>query len=206
MSHKRKTPLQLTDGWEVPVEGLPSESKKAMEAALGPDPDYEARWDLIEHKETGQRAIIRVSEPLTSNATITAVTVLPAPGEQGVTSRAMRSIPIAALQTWHREQNVHKSAILRTLFTLQPPGGQGGVPEPSPSAPLQRTERDDIFYALVAHQYREINRTHERATAELARVNEISESTAQRWLWEARKRNFLAPGRPGRRTKSSKNG
>ncbi|WP_368844797.1 hypothetical protein [Kocuria sp. CPCC 204721] len=206
MGHIRKTPLQLTDGWEVPIEGLSSERKKAMEAAIGPDPDHEARWDLIEHQESGQRAIIRVSEPLTSNATITAVTVLPAPGERGVTSRAMRSIPVAALQTWHREQNVHKSAILRTFFTLQPPGGKVGAPEPSPSAPIQRTERDDIFYALVANQYRKISRVNERPTAELARVNEISESTAQRWLWEARKRNFLAPGRPGRRTKGGGNG
>jgi hypothetical protein len=67
-------------------------------------------------------------------------------------------------------------------------------------APLARPDgRDpDDFYARVAEAYREYA-PHTRApAAEIAREAGVPATTAHRWIREARRRQFLPPGRKGK--------
>ena len=61
-----------------------------------------------------------------------------------------------------------------------------------------RRGRPDSFYDAVAAAYRDLARRSSRPAAELAEAHEVPVTTAHRWIKEARRRGFLAPGRPGK--------
>ncbi|MBV9040308.1 MAG: hypothetical protein JOZ68_04865 [Acidimicrobiia bacterium] len=56
----------------------------------------------------------------------------------------------------------------------------------------------DEFYGAVAAIYHNLVGHSSRPIAELAEANEVPNTTAQRWVREARKRGKLPPGRPGK--------
>ena len=56
----------------------------------------------------------------------------------------------------------------------------------------------DEFYGAVAAIYHNLVAHSSRPIAELAEANEVPNTTAQRWVREARKRGKLPPGRPGK--------
>jgi hypothetical protein len=58
--------------------------------------------------------------------------------------------------------------------------------------------RPDSFYDAVAAAYRDLARRSSRPAAELAETHGVPVTTAHRWIKEARRRGFLAPGRPGK--------
>lgn len=58
--------------------------------------------------------------------------------------------------------------------------------------------RPDRFYADIADAYRQLAQTSRRPAADLAARHEVPLTTAHRWIKEARRRGFLAPGRPGK--------
>ena len=58
--------------------------------------------------------------------------------------------------------------------------------------------RPDSFYEAVAAAYRNLARRSSRPAAELAEEHGVPVTTAHRWVKEARRRGFLAPGRPGK--------
>jgi hypothetical protein len=56
----------------------------------------------------------------------------------------------------------------------------------------------DAFYDSVASAYRHLATASPRPVADLAAANGVPTTTAQRWVKEARRRELLAPGRPGK--------
>lgn len=74
------------------------------------------------------------------------------------------------------------------------------VPEPGDRpAPLQRPQRiTDDFLKDVAAQYRWVSASGELPGPAMAEQTGAPVRTVQRWVYEARKRGFLPPGRPGR--------
>lgn len=67
-----------------------------------------------------------------------------------------------------------------------------------PPEPLGRPRGGDPeFYRRVAQRYRVLAMEGHNPTTRLAQEAGVPLSTAQRWLREARRNNFLAAGRPG---------
>lgn len=57
----------------------------------------------------------------------------------------------------------------------------------------------DAFYRRVAAEYTRLVASGERAAAKvIAEANDVPTTTAHRWVKEARRREFLVPGRAGR--------
>lgn len=110
--------------------------------------------------------------------------------EGKVSAELLRSIPVGRIEAAANAQ-LHVSA---------PP-----VPARRPPvriAAIHRLSTDRgypvAFYRRVATSYRHLAMTSKRPVADLAAANDVPVSTAQRWVKEARRRNLLAPGRPGK--------
>ena len=79
-------------------------------------------------------------------------------------------------------------------------------PDPEPLAPLPALKRptgrrlDDAGYGTVAEFYREASARGLKPRAAIAEAAGASPDVAGRWIYEARKRGFLPPTRPGRVT------
>jgi hypothetical protein len=58
--------------------------------------------------------------------------------------------------------------------------------------------RPDEFYAEVADTYRQLAQSSRRPAGDMAARYEVPVTTVHRWVKEARRRGFLAPGRPGK--------
>ncbi|MEX2556342.1 MAG: hypothetical protein WEB06_11990 [Actinomycetota bacterium] len=65
-----------------------------------------------------------------------------------------------------------------------------------PSTPGHR--KPDDFYVTVGGLYRRLVANGVRPAPALAEANRVPETTVHRWIREARRRGFLAPGRKGR--------
>jgi len=70
-----------------------------------------------------------------------------------------------------------------------PRGGTGKV-----RVPAGRGKKPDGFYRNVAAAYAALGSRSRRPAAGLAEANRVPMSTVHRWLKEARRRGFLAPG------------
>lgn len=78
------------------------------------------------------------------------------------------------------------------------PGGWA-APGPGRAAGAPRTQgRPDRFYAEIADAYRHLAPSSRRPAGELAARYDVPVTTVHRWVKEARRRGFLAPGRPGK--------
>jgi len=69
---------------------------------------------------------------------------------------------------------------------------------PRTAAGTVRRGRPDRFYHDVATAYLKPAQVSPRPVAELAQANGIPQTTAHRWIREARRRGYLPPGRPGK--------
>jgi len=58
--------------------------------------------------------------------------------------------------------------------------------------------RPDGFYAEIADAYQRLAQTSPRPAVDLAARDDVPVTTAHRWIKEARRRGYLAPGRPGK--------
>lgn len=110
--------------------------------------------------------------------------------EGTVSAELLRSIPVGRIEAAANAQ-LHVSA--------------PAAPARRPSARIAAVHRSaggrgysDAFYRAVASAYRHLATTSKRPVADLAEANDVPASTAQRWVKEARRRNLLAPGRPGK--------
>lgn len=110
--------------------------------------------------------------------------------EGKVSSELLRSIPVGRIEA---AANAHLHVSAPPVSTRRPPAR---------IAVSRRTSAGrgypDSFYRAVASAYRHLATTSKRPVAELAAANDVPTSTAQRWVKEARRRNLLAPGRPGK--------
>ena len=64
--------------------------------------------------------------------------------------------------------------------------------------PLAKRGRPDEFYRDLAHAYLNLAQSSARPVAELASTHQVPQTTAHRWVKEARRRGYLPPGRPGK--------
>ena len=210
MSSDRKKPEILHDNWED--WGRDHD----LEASGFANSEQVEEWRKIVNSDTGQLVRIRVHTPGDGSATITGVFF---DNKNGVTSLDLRQFPVAAIQSEFLERREAQKYMMRIYSSIDLHSkhfityvGEDGretryiPPEQEksdfdPTKKIDRIKRDNEFYALVAIQFMHFSRDSENPTQEIAEINEISIPTAQKWLWEARKRKFLAPGKPGRRTK-----
>lgn len=58
--------------------------------------------------------------------------------------------------------------------------------------------RPDLFYRDVATAYLDLAQASSRPAVDLACAHGVPQTTAHRWIKEARRRGFLPPGRPGK--------
>jgi hypothetical protein len=116
-----------------------------------------------------------------ANAQLTVVddTVSPAPAHRR--RRPSRGRPGDSLDGW-------ESPTAPALGAPDEPQRRSGRPRGRP----------DRFYADIADAYRQLAQTSRRPAGDLAARHEVPLTTAHRWIKEARRRGFLAPGRPGK--------
>ena len=107
-----------------------------------------------------------------------------------VSAELLRAIPVGRIEAAANAQ-LHASA--------------PQVPSRRPRARIAPSLRSnavrgypDAFYQAVASTYRHLVTTSSRPVAELAAANDVPVTTAQRWVKEARRRQLLAPGQPGK--------
>ena len=107
-----------------------------------------------------------------------------------VSAELLRAIPVGRIEAAANAQ----------LHTSAP-----RVPSRRPRARIAPTLRSnavrgypDAFYQAVASTYRHLVTTSSRPVAELAAANDVPVTTAQRWVKEARRRQLLSPGQPGK--------
>ena len=128
------------------------------------------------------------------------------------TSDLLRAIPIGRIEAAANAQlTVVDDAVSprpprhrRSSSRSRPGGDAGGWEEPASARPSvlaggdRSRGRPDRFYADIADAYRQLAQTSRRPAGELAARHDVPVTTAHRWIKEARRRGFLAPGRPGK--------
>ncbi|HET7490228.1 MAG TPA: hypothetical protein VFJ85_20050 [Acidimicrobiales bacterium] len=128
---------------------------------------------------------VRVGETDDGRLHVTALHV-----EGTVSAEVLRGIPVGRIEAAANAQLHHRSP---------------GVPSRQPRARIRASLRSnavqgypDAFYEAVATTYRHLAATSSRPVVALAEANDVPVTTAQRWVKEARRRELLAPGRPGK--------
>jgi hypothetical protein len=128
-------------------------------------------------------------------------------------SSTLRRLPLTIMETF---ANTVWRGELRDMLDVQPVGDlhdrsimppQFGEPGSIRRSIVRKTARlkvpdgpkPDSFYQQVAKVYGHLARGSNRPAVELAEVNGVPVTTAHRWVKEARRRGFLAPGQKGRR-------
>lgn len=103
--------------------------------------------------------------------------------------------PVAGLEE-HFAAHPHPSKAVRLSYAEAMPA----APEPGEQPPpLRRPQRiTDDFLREVAAQYRWLSTAGELPGPAMAEQTGAPVRTVQRWVYDARKRGFLPPGRPGR--------
>jgi hypothetical protein len=132
------------------------------------------------------------------------------------TSDLLRAIPVGRIEAAANAQ----LAVIDDAVSPRPPrhrrhptrppgdGNDQGWEQPSSRSPAASATappragrsrgRPDRFYADIADTYRHLAQTSRRPAGELAARHDVPVTTAHRWIKEARRRGFLAPGRPGK--------
>jgi hypothetical protein len=140
------------------------------------------------------------------------------PGGWPLDARSLGRLPVTFAVTQANSPDL-RAAILEQLDLPPVPGVDPPVPLWKPPGPLddvkqaaaigrrrsarltvpQGSRKPDSFYRRVAEIYSALAVHSTRPAAELAEANGVPPTTAHRWVKEARKRGFLAPGHKGRR-------
>lgn len=183
----------LPDGWEV-FESPSSRGAELEHVLQIGDAEAIYSWDEIRHTESGLRILLRMAPPevaegriVNDGALVTGVVVMPRQAGERITAANMR-FPLGAIEG---AANLRRSTLLHEVHATIAAG------EYSPPDPLGRPDGSDEFYARVAVLWRFFEED-ENPTARLREINDVPLSTAQRWVTESRRRNFLPPGRRGR--------
>ena len=132
------------------------------------------------------------------------------------TSELLRSIPVGRIEAAANAQLTAVDDVVspapprhrRPPARARPDGGEVGgdqgweqPPSPAPggaAASSRSRGRPDRFYADIAEAYQQLAQTSRRPAGDLAARHDVPLTTAHRWIKEARRRGFLAPGRPGK--------
>jgi hypothetical protein len=160
-------------------------------AAAGQAPAY-VRWRL------GDGGRLEVAELYLTGAPITAT--------------ALRDLPLTDLQAWANSPKM-RDTIVRQLDDPGPDLAgaaadfatyrydhpelrrlrRAGLPVPTGAS----GKHPDSFYRRVAKVYAGLAEQTSRPAVEIAEANNLPVSTVHRWIKEARRRGFLAPGQRG---------
>ena len=109
--------------------------------------------------------------------------------EGRVSADLLRTIPIGRIEAL-------ANALLHPHAAAQSWRSSARLPDELLHAP--RGSRPDGFYEAVASTYRHLVSASARPVADLADANDVPRTTAHRWVKEARRRDLLPPGRPGK--------
>jgi hypothetical protein len=140
------------------------------------------------------------------------------PGGWQMDARSLGRLPVMHAVTRANSPDL-RAAILEQLDQPPLPGVDPPVPLWQPPGPLNDVKqavairrrrstrlmvpegprKPDSFYRRVAVTYSALADHSTRPAAELAEANGVPTTTVHRWVKEARKRGFLAPGHKGRR-------
>jgi len=219
------TAADLPEGWRLPAPSpIDAETESAridralhydewIDNAPGTNRDLrsehpnleEGRWYLIQHVESGLRALlrlqrhVRVYEDRQGEVRISGVVHLPFYAGDPVTSQYLRELPTAKI-----EATINKrlfAVIGATRFQ------DGKIVLPSGRVllstelmrPLGDPKRTPDFYEMVALQHTRLSEDGDpNPTATMAQLSDVALSTAQGWVARARGRGLLPPGRRGR--------
>lgn len=152
----------------------------------------DARWDRLRNTESGLIARVRVHRPTAFRADITAVVFTTEGGAQPIQARAMRDFPISAISEAYMQYHYAAEASFHEALS--------GRPLRDVLRPIGRPTRGDPdYYERLAQQYRALEQTEDDPVQAVADLNGAPRGTVKRWLAEARRRELLPPGKPGRR-------
>jgi hypothetical protein len=131
-------------------------------------------------------------------------------GLEPLTADSLRAVPIGRIAAWANAPEVGP----QIRRHINEPGPGDAVSTQSRATgrvkPLDRWSSarlripdkrpyGDEFYGQVAAKYSALAEQTSRPAAELAEVNGLKAATVHKWIREARRREFLPPGRQGKR-------
>lgn len=168
------------------------EAEDTLEVPLPEHREGEARWDRLRNTESGLIARVRVHRPTAFRADITAVIFTTEDGSEPIQARAMRDFPISAISEAFMQYEFAAEASFHEALS--------GRPLRDVLRPIGRPTRGNPeYYAQLAQQYRALEQTEDDPVQAVADLNGAPRGTVKRWLAEARRRELLPPGKPGRR-------
>lgn len=218
------TPADIPPGWHLPTVfpgHRPSDESARIDEILGyddsspastaADADEDAAaneqtgglWRYLEHADSGTRVYLRLQRQafaVPEEVRITGVVYLPRVPGDPITSRLLRELPTAHIET----------SINKRLFAMKSTETLAGNKIVLPSGakvarrdllkPLAGTGKTDPdFYERVALQHGQLVKQGDRnPTATMAEINGVALTTAQGWVAKTRNRGLLPPGRRGR--------
>lgn len=136
--------------------------------------------------------------------------------DEGITSTDLRDLSLPSIEARTQGRITHRNGIWQgdpTFDELRAAwrSGEESVAvgrnmarqagrehRPRLSRPSDMDLDADDFYQLVARAYREYAQETRAAAKKIAEEAEVPVTTAHRWVREARRRDFLPPGRQGR--------
>jgi hypothetical protein len=129
-----------------------------------------------------------------------------------ITASTLRELPLADLQAWANSpkmreaivgqldlEGVELAAVAADFATTHYDHPElrrlrrAGLPVPTDTG----GKHPDSFYRRVAKVYAGLAEQTNRPAAEMAEANNVPVTTVHRWIKEARRRGFLAPGQKG---------
>lgn len=191
------TRKDLEDDDYVDIDGWPTPHTPRARALLN------SSWAHVRSTETGVDVWLRLqrgSDQTTLNGgsvptrTVTAVAYPLTLGRE-LTGADMRALPlqaIAAAYTRYDLEDAQRNIVAMVL--------RGANVRP-PLDPLPPSDRSDIWLALVAKQYQEIEKQQpdKNTAAVMQEINGVeSRRTVQSWITRARRKGFLPPATPKR--------
>jgi len=109
--------------------------------------------------------------------------------EGSVSAEALRAVPVGRIEATANSQ-------LHGAEGARPAVRSARVPDKHRTTAVKGYP--DAFYESIASIYGSLAVTSARPVADLAAANAVPVTTAQRWVKEARRRELLPPGRPGK--------
>lgn len=128
-------------------------------------------------------------------------------GNNGLDSTALKSVHLGWLERTINTEPIRGMLALGDVMAEQRDDlaaaidhhlkDPGQPPETRERQKLTRPDRSDpaAFYRLVADAYNEVTQTTPNVALTLAAEAGVPVATAQRWIWESRRRGFLTPTR-----------
>jgi hypothetical protein len=153
-------------------------------------------WSRIHNSESGDSFVLRIQRPENfAGAKVSALVALPNEITGSVTGKSLRSVPIGAIEA-AVDARAYESVVIRDL--ARQVGRSDGL-NFDVYSPVGTPRENPLFYQCVALQHWGLRRDGvSNPTGRMVEINMKPLSTVQSWITEARRRKYLAPGRPGR--------